>query len=181
MAHKVRDWIIRRHTNSEDSRQMITLVTNVIRFLVGDRWPIQAYRSSMSLLKNRVRTNIALASSRQNRESDLKHEDAIEAVVQALEVSNFQMFKCMFTFIGQLISISGSVLNTSGLTIHCRNRLANALFRRGDPVRPSPRITGIEAFLFGGLGSGTASIASLHFISWNKGDLMFEIMYRHSY
>lgn len=87
MAHKARDWITTRYTHSEDSRLTITLVANVVRFLVGDRWPVDLYRSCMSLLENRVRTSIALASSRQNRSRDSDQEDAIEAVIQALEVS----------------------------------------------------------------------------------------------
>ncbi|KAF8597737.1 hypothetical protein BDV93DRAFT_358496 [Ceratobasidium sp. AG-I] len=87
MVHKARDWITSRYNNSEDSRQIITLAANVIRFVAKDERPNQAYQPSMSLLQDRVRMGIALASSRQNLSHDLEHKNSIEAINHALEVS----------------------------------------------------------------------------------------------
>lgn len=86
MAHLAREWVTRRYVDSEDSRHTITLVANVVRALTSRTSLQDSYLPSLSMLRNRVLTSLAVARSTPNPSRELDMREASDALDNTIEV-----------------------------------------------------------------------------------------------
>ncbi|KAG8736274.1 hypothetical protein FRC10_009491, partial [Ceratobasidium sp. 414] len=91
MAEQTRDFLVKRHLESDDTRHATTLVANIIYWLVNNPTDGDGFQA-LARLQARVRQKIASVSSSQSPPSDVRAREALDALYEMEEMICVQSF-----------------------------------------------------------------------------------------